>query len=328
SWIAQQTNRHLKELIILLLVVVAVLFIITLRISNKNIVKPIESITNISNVFAFDDKTCMEKNIQQIKHLKIRTGDEIENLYNAIVKMAQDMLNYINDIRLKNEEILKMQNALIITLADMVESRDLNTGQHIRKTAAYTKIILNELRNENLFPEILTDSFIEDVVNSAPLHDIGKINVPDAILNKPGKLTDEEFALMKTHTSVGGEIIQRIMHTMPDSQYLKEACNLATYHHEKWNGRGYPCGLEAEQIPLSARVMAVADVFDALVSRRSYKEGFPYEKAFAIIQEESGTHFDPQIVAAFFAVKDQIVSVADYFSRVEKGEIPPGKYDI
>jgi HD-GYP domain-containing protein (c-di-GMP phosphodiesterase class II) len=158
------------------------------------------------------------------------------------------------------------------------------------------------------------------VVSSAPLHDVGKINVSDLILNKPGKLTDEEFEIMKTHTTAGGNIIASIIDKIPDSDYLLEAKNLAMYHHEKWNGKGYPAGLAGEDIPLSARVMAVADVFDALISDRCYKKGFPYDKAFSIILEERGKQFDPKIVDAFFAAEDQILEVADKFSENNKQE--------
>ena len=157
------------------------------------------------------------------------------------------------------------------------------------------------LRREHVYEDQLTDAFIQDVINSAPLHDVGKIQVPDAILNKPGKLTDEEFAIMKTHTTAGSEIITSAIDMVSEenSGYLQEARNLAHYHHEKWNGTGYPDGLSGTDIPLSARIMAVADVFDALVSKRSYKDGFPFEKAMAIIKEGRGTHFDPAIVDAF-----------------------------
>ena len=230
--------------------------------------------------------------------------------------MTDDSVRHVRDVKNKNEAISQMQNALIVTLADLVESRDENTGQHIKKTAAYVKIILNELKREGVYKDRLTDAFIENVVNSAPLHDIGKIAVPDSILNKPGKLTKEEFDLMKTHTTAGGKIIGSIIATVPDSKYLDEAKNLATYHHERWDGKGYPTGLAGENIPLSARVMAVADVFDALVSKRSYKEGFSYEKAFSIIEEESGTHFDPKLVDAFFRAKDEVLRVADGFKNL------------
>ena len=206
-----------------------------------------------------------------------------------------------------------MHENLLVTIAELVENRDENTGQHIRKTANYVSLILEEMRRRGVYADKLTDEYINSVVQAAPLHDVGKIHVPDMILNKPGKLTDEEFEVMKTHTTHGGKIIDTIIELMPESNYLAEAKNLGMYHHEKWNGKGYPSGLAGEDIPLSARVMAVADVFDALVSRRSYKEGFPYEKALGIIQQESGKHFDPQVVEAFMAVKDKALETADGF---------------
>jgi response regulator RpfG family c-di-GMP phosphodiesterase len=208
----------------------------------------------------------------------------------------------------QNEKINKLQNGLIMVLADMVESRDENTGDHVRKTAAYVNLIAQELRKAHIYEDQLTDEFIRDVVNSAPLHDVGKIHIPDAILNKPGKLTDEEFEKMKTHTTAGSDIITKAMSMVSDtsSSYLEEARNLAHYHHEKWNGKGYPEGLKGEEIPLSARIMAVADVFDALVSRRSYKDPFPFEKAMDIIREGSGSHFDPNIAEVFIKASDEV----------------------
>ena len=150
-----------------------------------------------------------------------------------------------------------------------------------------------------------------DVVASAPLHDVGKIMVPDAILNKPGKLTDEEFELMKTHTTEGAKVIDDVIHKVGNikSGYLNEAKNMAHYHHEKWNGKGYPEGLAGEDIPLSARIMAVADVFDALVSRRCYKPPFTFEDAMGIIQKDAGTHFDPNVVKAFVDAQVRVRAV-------------------
>ena len=201
---------------------------------------------------------------------------------------------------------------MIMVLADLVESRDKYTGDHVRKTAAYARITLNQMLKEGIYADSLTEDYIRDVVASAPLHDVGKIRVPDALLNKPGRLNDEEFAQMRKHAVDGGEIIRRAIHTVArnDTGYLREAGNMACYHHEKWDGSGYPEGLRGEEIPLSARVMAVADVFDALVSVRSYKKGFPVDKALDIIREGSGTHFDPNIVRAFMDAEDEVRRVA------------------
>jgi HD-GYP domain-containing protein (c-di-GMP phosphodiesterase class II) len=313
-----QAKDYLRKLIVIFFCIFAVILIICIWLSNSKLIIPINTMATATSKFAYNTKEAMERSLDWIRNINITTGDEVENLYKSFVKMASDSVKYIKDIKHKNEAIAIMHNALIITLADMVESRDKNTGQHIRKTAAYTKIIMEELKREGVYQDELTDDFIENVVNSAPLHDIGKINVPDAILNKPGKLTTDEFELMKTHTTTGGKIISHIIEIIPDSEYLYEAKNLATYHHEKWNGAGYPAGLSGKDIPLSARIMAVADVFDALVSNRSYKKGFPYEKALAIIREESGTHFDPKIVDAFFAAKESILDVAKRFNKMDE----------
>jgi response regulator RpfG family c-di-GMP phosphodiesterase len=177
---------------------------------------------------------------------------------------------------------------------------------------------MEQLKKEGIYTDRLTDEFVRNVYHSAPLHDIGKIRVSDTILNKPGKLTDEEFEIMKTHTTAGAQVISHAMNTVSEdaSGYLKEAMNLAHYHHEKWNGMGYPSGLKGEDIPLSARVMAVADVFDALVSRRCYKEPFSFEKAMEIIQKDAGTHFDPDVVKAFLESQDQVRAIAERFETV------------
>ncbi|MCR5561989.1 MAG: HD domain-containing protein [Desulfovibrio sp.] len=256
--------------------------------------------------------------------LDMHRDDEIGALGDAIRRMVDSLRRMMRISAEQAQErelnLTIMRDSLMLTLADLIESRDLSTGQHIRKTAGYVRIIIEQLQREGLFLDILTEDYVESVIRSAPLHDIGKINVPDAILNKPGKLTDEEFAIMKTHTSVGGRIIDHIISTMPDTAYLAAAKDLATYHHERWSGGGYPEGLSGEDIPLVARIMAVADVFDALVSTRAYKKGFSLEKAFAIIQEESGSHFDPRVVAAFFAAKDEIIRTKEEFDNDESGD--------
>ena len=287
---------------------------IGLWLAEYNLILPINTMAIAANQFACQTEAGRGDSVKRFQELGIHTGDEIENLYESFEMTIEDTVKYIADIQEQSQVINRMQNGLILVLADMVESRDKCTGDHVRKTAAYCRIILEELRREGLFPNQLTDAFIDDVVNSAPLHDIGKIKVSDAILNKPGKLTDEEFEEMKKHTLAGNEIIQQAMELVSsDTGYLKEAKNLATYHHEKWNGTGYPKGLKGDEIPLSARVMAVADVFDALVSQRSYKKPFTFEEAIRIIEEGSGSHFDPSVAGAFLKVKDQARVIAETF---------------
>lgn len=311
-----QTNQiaFLTKVISLFLGFFITIIVFALWLAEYNILLPINTMAIAARDFTVKSTEGREESVENFKNLQISTNDEIENLYDSFSITIEETISYLVETQKQAAALNKMQNGLIMVLADMVESRDQCTGDHVRKTAAYCRIILEQLRKEGEFTDQLSDSYINDVVNSAPLHDIGKIKVPDAILNKPGKLTDEEFEIMKTHTTAGNEIIQEAMELVStDSGYLKEAKNLATYHHEKFNGKGYPTGLSGDDIPLSARVMAVADVFDALVSRRSYKEPFSFDKAMEIIEEGSGNHFDPRVVKAFFDAKDEVKKVSEQF---------------
>ncbi len=288
---------------------------IGLFIIRYNLIFPVNTMAMAATDFAYHMEEQPDDSIERIKDLQIHTGDEIENLYKAFSKMTEDSVAYVNEINEKTDTIQHMQDGLILVLADMVESRDKNTGDHVRKTAIYTRIIMRELLREGIYTDTLTEDFISDVIKSAPLHDIGKISVSDAILNKPGKLSEEEFDLMKYHTTAGREIIERVIDMVPESGYLDTAKDLAEFHHEKWNGKGYPNGISGEEIPLSARIMAVADVFDALVSKRSYKEGMPVEKAFSIIEEGKGSHFDPYVAQAFLNAEAEVREVVNDFRK-------------
>lgn len=201
---------------------------------------------------------------------------------------------------------IHLQKSLITAMADLVENRDANTGGHIQRTSLYVEIIARKLQREGKFTDILTNKYIEDMVVAAPLHDVGKIHIPDAILNKPGKLEADEFAIMKTHSAAGGAIISHIEATTGDISYLHIAKEMAEYHHERMDGRGYPHGLSGNDIPLCARILAVADVFDAVSSKRCYKDAFSLEKSFAIIEEESGTHFDRDVAQAFLDSREEV----------------------
>ena len=202
-----------------------------------------------------------------------------------------------------HEQVSNMQSGMISFMAEVVENRDDNTGGHIKRTAKYVEEIAKELKTSGVYSDMLTDGYMRDMIVAAPLHDIGKIHIPDAVLNKPGRLTDEEFEVMKTHTTAGETLLAKAKEELGESGYLNMAVEMAAYHHEWWNGKGYPYGISGEKIPLCARIMAVADVFDALTSKRCYKSAMPLEKAYAIIREESGTHFDPKVVEAFFAAE-------------------------
>ena len=320
--IYRNERDFLTKLVLLFIGFFILSMAVAMWISDYNIILPINSMAISASKFAYDDEDALGDNVDRIRKLDIHTGDEIENMYQALSKTTEDSEHYVNALRTKTETISQMQNALIMVLADMVESRDESTGDHVRKTAAYTRIIMEHLKKLGYYTDQLTDEFIYNVENSAPLHDIGKIAVSDVILNKPGKLTEEEFAKMKTHTTAGSEIIEQVISTVPDSAYLKEAKNLAEFHHEKWNGKGYPHGLSGEDIPLSARIMAVADVFDALVSERCYKKAFTFEDAMDIIRKDTGTHFDPKVAEAFLSAEMEVRQVAEHFTifRATKGQ--------
>jgi len=285
---------------------------IVLEFVNRGIVYPVNRMAVASIQFAYNlgrGDSNSDTLLKGIEALKIHTFDEIEYLYRAIMKMGGDSLSYIGQLHKQTERIMRMQEEIILNFAEMVEARDNSTGNHIKKTAFYVGAIAKELRKNGKFTDILTDAYIAKLKRSAPLHDIGKIAVPDSILNKPGKLTEEEFAIMKSHAIEGQKILKKIEANASDSMdddYLKESIEMALYHHEKWNGTGYPNGLRGEDIPLSARIMAVADVFDALVAERVYKKAMPYEKAMEIILEGAGTSFDPVIVEAFSHIAKEL----------------------
>lgn len=203
---------------------------------------------------------------------------------------------------------MHLQKSLILTVAELIEDRDSSTGGHIQRTSHYVQIIARRLKSEGKFSDILTEKYINDMVIAAPLHDVGKIRIPDAILNKPGRLDDEEFAIMKSHSAAGGEIISHIESTAGDIDYLKMAREMAEYHHERMDGKGYPHGLKGDEIPLCAKILAVADVFDAVSSKRCYKDAMSLAQSFAIIEEESGSHFDPVVAKAFLNCREEIIA--------------------
>jgi len=214
----------------------------------------------------------------------------------------------------RSEQLIRLQNGIVFTLADIVENRDANTGGHIERTSTYMKILVDTMIEQGVYAFEMSQWDIESVISSARLHDIGKISIPDSVLNKPDKLTDEEFAIIQTHPEVGMRMIEQMTARTGEATFLEHAKLFAEYHHEKWNGRGYPTGLSGTDIPLHGRIMAVIDVYDALVSDRPYKKAFPHEKALSIIMEDAGTHFDPLIANVFNSISDKIKTAMERFS--------------
>lgn len=223
-----------------------------------------------------------------------------------------DKASYLeSEVARRTREISAIQDVTIQAMASLAETRDSDTGNHIRRTQFYVKALTKKLKNHPRFSLFLNDSMIEMIYKSAPLHDIGKVGIPDRILLKPGRFDSDEFEIMKTHTTLGRDAIQAAENSLGlKVDFLSIAKEIAYGHQEKWDGSGYPAGLAGEAIPICARVMAVADVYDALISRRIYKDSMSHEKALSIMKEGSGSHFDPDIVGAFLAIQDEIKSIA------------------
>lgn len=216
------------------------------------------------------------------------------------------VVSYDAEQKQHEEDIIRMQHKTIEGMAELVECRDGETGEHVKRTAYYVEEIANQLAQMGIYSDVLTPEYIENLKRYAPLHDVGKIVISDTILLKPAKLTTEEFERMKVHTVEGGRIVGQILSDIETPERVRVAQDIATYHHEKWDGSGYPSGLSGENIPLCARIMSVADVFDALTSVRCYKEAYSLQRAYDIIGQESGRQFDPEIVRAFLELKPGI----------------------
>lgn len=233
--------------------------------------------------------------------VKARVRNHVE------LKRHRDELEHL--VAEQIEEIANSQMATIFAMSKLAESRDDDTGKHLERTQIYCKMLAELLAEKEDFKATIDANYIATIYYASPLHDIGKVAIPDAILCKPGKLTDEEFGQMKTHTLRGSETLAMVVSRHPNNAFVNMGVDIARWHHEKWNGKGYPDGISGEDIPLCARIMAIADVYDALTSRRCYKEPFTHEKACEILQHDAGSHFDPALVAAFMEINaafDQI----------------------
>ena len=209
----------------------------------------------------------------------------------------------------KTVQLQNLQNAIIFGFADLVENRDKGTGGHIERTTKYIELLINVMLEKKVYMDEICSYILEPLISSARLHDVGKISISDLILNKPDKLTNEEFEIMKTHAMEGERIIDKMASRTDDVEFLHNAKLFAGYHHERWDGKGYPRGLKEKDIPLQGRIMAIADVYDALVSERPYKKPFTPDEAFKIIKEGSGTQFEPVLVDVFYEIREKVKAV-------------------
>ncbi len=242
-----------------------------------------------------------------------RVRTQLEN--KAAADFLRDQNQFLDtEVNRRGQELAAIQDVTILAMASLAETRDSDTGNHIRRTQNYVRVLAQKLQTHPRFGYLLSDRTIDALYKSAPLHDIGKVGIPDRILLKPGRFTPDEFEIMKTHTTLGrAAILAAEKQLGMEVDFLRHAKDIAYYHQEKWDGSGYPEGLQGEAIPVSARLMAVADVYDALISRRVYKEGMPHAQAVAIIRDGRGTHFDPDMVDAFLELEDAFQDIAAQF---------------
>ncbi len=241
------------------------------------------------------------------------------------LKMARDFLQDQNsfleaEVRRRTQEVNTVQEVTIQALASLAETRDLDTGNHIRRTKHYVRALANKLRKHPRFAHFLdNDETIDILYKSAPLHDIGKVGIPDRILLKPGRYEPEEFEIMKGHSNLGYQALRQAERELgQELPFLRHAKDIVLYHHEKWDGGGYPKGLAGDDIPISARLMAVADVYDALISRRVYKEGMPHQRAVKILLEGRGQHFDSDILDAFLDIQGEFQEIAKRYADTDQ----------
>ena len=249
--------------------------------------------------------------------LTVVTGYQIavpESLVTSIIAAVIILGIYVNMETPAQLELERYRGELVYGLANVIESRDGSTGGHVKRTSKYVELIVEELKRKGHYKNLLTKDYVENLVKAAPMHDIGKISTPDRILQKPGKLTDEEFAVMKQHTVNGAKIVRESLAKLGDPQYIDIVHDVVLYHHEKWNGKGYPEGLKQTEIPLCARIMAVADVFDAVVEKRCYREAMTLEQGFTIIEEGIGSSFDPLVAESFLSKKEQVKEIRNNFN--------------
>lgn len=268
-------------------------------------IKVIRSYSNNLAFFFHNENYVLEQVSQG--DLSVRTAVASQDEFGVMAHHTNQM---IEDLKRATEEVKQTRDVAILGLSSLAETRDNETGAHILRTQYYVKALAEHLSRLPKFQSYLDKQMIELLHKSAPLHDVGKVGIPDAILLKPGKLTEDEFNIMKQHPEIGAQAIAQAETELGSNSFLRYAREISETHHEKWDGSGYPKGLSGEAIPLSGRLMALADVYDALISKRVYKPAFSHEKAKDIIIEGKGSHFDPDIVDAFLACEAQFVAIA------------------
>ncbi len=289
-------------------------------------IKSIDRLKQIPIIFL----TALNDVESELKCLKLGALDFISKpfapeLMLSRIKIHLELATYRKNLEFlvneKTRTIERLQDSMVVGLAELVECRDGETGGHIKRTAKYLEILVRAMLNAGFYADILTEEYIHNIIRSAPLHDIGKIGISDNILLKQGDFDKNERDYMKQHTTLGGMALQKVIDATDGENFLYVAKDMALCHHEKWDGTGYPSGISGHSIPLCARIMAIADVYDALTSKRPYKKPFSHSKAVDIIVNSSGTHFEPCIVDVFESVSDSFNNISQlYKQELEVGE--------
>ena len=263
--------------------------------------------------------TAADSETNESKGLSLGAVDYISKPFNPeVVKVRVDnhlkLRNYSESleemVKVKTAELVRTKEKILETMANIIEYRDLESGHHVKRTSELTKALIDYLYANGYDRRVIDDTDHDTVIKAVPLHDIGKISIPDSILLKPGPLTFDEFEIIKTHAAIGSEIVKTMLDE-DDTQYLKYCYDICRYHHERWDGAGYPDGIAGEDIPLSARILAIVDVYDALVSSRPYKQPFTHEKAMELIKNGMNTQFDPVIIMALLEMHEKFKEIHD-----------------
>lgn len=260
---------------------------------------------------------------QYIYIIMVTSREDVTDLVRGMDAGADDFITkpFVKEevaVRIRAGERIsgfETRDIVIFSLARLVESRDSETGHHLERIRHYSKTLAITISKSDNPPKEIDGLFVDNIFLTSPLHDIGKVGIPDHILLKPGRFDDEEFEIMKRHSRIGFDTLNEALKRYPKADYLRMSAEIALSHHEKFNGTGYPDGLKGEEIPLSARILALADVYDALVSKRIYKEAYSHDKAKSIIEQERGKHFDPRVVDAFLSCKEEFIEIFKRFSE-------------
>ena len=263
------------------------------------------------------DSLLLEARIRSCLRSKI-LQDQIITYQEQLVQSNQHLEQCVEE---RTAQLARTQQVAVFSLAKLAESRDTETGEHLERMRCYAREVALYLLNKGEHPEMGDESFVDALFQSSPLHDIGKVGIPDRILLKPGKLTSDEFAIMKSHTLIGGDTLRAADIEAGKNSFLAMGRDIAYFHHERWDGTGYPMGLKGEEIPLAARIVAVGDVYDALTSKRPYKRAFSHKESRDLIVAGKGTHFDPCVVDAFIACEETILKIRAQFR--DSSELPP-----